>query len=53
MNMEDFRKMAAKIEQHMQQLAAQDINDAPVIIDRIVVGVSKLLSLCLYHGRGI
>lgn len=42
MSMENYRRMAAKIEQHMQQLAAQGINDAPVIFDRMMGYVPDL-----------
>ncbi|MCP3879462.1 MAG: transposase, partial [Sulfitobacter sp.] len=27
--MNEFRRLAAKMDQHMQQLAAQGVNDAP------------------------
>ena len=30
--MNEFRRQAAKMDQHMQQLAAQGVNDAPAII---------------------
>lgn len=34
--MNEFRRLAARIDQHMQQLAAQGVNDAPAIINRMV-----------------
>ena len=33
MSMNEFRRLAAKMDQHMQQLAAQGVNDAPAIIN--------------------
>ena len=42
MSMEDYRRMAARMDQHMQQLAAQGINDAPVIIDRMMGNIPDL-----------
>lgn len=42
MSMEDYRRMAAKMEQHMQQLAAQGIHDAPIIFDRMMGYVPDL-----------
>jgi hypothetical protein len=35
MSMNEFRQLAAKMDQHMQQLSAQGVNDAPAIINRI------------------
>ena len=34
--MNEFRRLAAKIDQHMQQLAAQDVNDAQAIVHRMI-----------------
>ena len=34
--MDEFRRLAAKIDQHMQQLSAQGVNDAPAIINRMM-----------------
>ncbi len=34
--MNEFRRLAAKIDQHMQQLAAQGISEVPVIIHRMM-----------------
>lgn len=42
MSMENFRRMAAKMEEHMLQLAAQGISDSPVIIDRMMGYVPEL-----------
>jgi len=36
MDMNEFRRLATKIDQHMQQLAAEDIADAPSIINRMM-----------------
>jgi len=36
MSMSEFRRLAAKIDQHMQQLSAQGVNSAPAIIDRMM-----------------
>lgn len=36
MSMNELRRLAAKIDQHMQQLAAQGVNDAPAIINRMM-----------------
>lgn len=36
MSMNDFRRLAAKIDQHMQQLAAQGVNETHAIIDRMM-----------------
>ena len=36
MSMNEFRRLAAKMDQHMQQLAAQGVNDAPAIINRMM-----------------
>ena len=35
MSMNDFRRLAAKIDQHMQQFSALGINDAHAIFNRI------------------
>lgn len=45
MRMNEFRRLAAQIDQHMQQLAAQGVNDAPDIINRMmgyVPGLHKI-----------
>ena len=42
MNMNEFRRLAAKMDQHMQQLAAQGVNDAPAIINRMMGYVPDL-----------
>ena len=34
--MNEFRRLAAKIDQHMQQLSALGVNDAPAIINRMI-----------------
>ena len=34
--MNEFRRLAAKIDQHMQQLAAQDGSEAHAIINRML-----------------
>ena len=36
MSMNDFRRLAAKMDQHMQQLSAQGINDAHAIFNRMM-----------------
>ena len=36
MSMNEFRRLAAKIDQHMQQLSAQGVNDAHAIINRMM-----------------
>jgi ATP-dependent helicase/DNAse subunit B len=36
MSMNEFRRLAARIDQHMQQLSAQDVNDDAAIINRMV-----------------
>ena len=36
MRMNEFRRLAAKMDQHMHQLAAQGVNDASVIIHRMM-----------------
>ena len=36
MSMNEFRRLASKIDQHMQQLAAQGVNEAHVIINRMI-----------------
>jgi len=42
MSMNEFRGLAAKMEQHMQQLAAQGVNDAHAIINRMMGYVPEL-----------
>jgi hypothetical protein len=42
MSMNEFRQLAAKIDQHMQQLAAQGIREAHAIIDRMMGYVPDL-----------
>lgn len=42
MSMTEFRRLATKIDQHMQQLAAQGVNDAHVIINRMMGYVPDL-----------
>ena len=45
MGMNEFRRLGAKIDQHMQRLAAEGINDAPAIINRMmgyVPGLHKI-----------
>jgi hypothetical protein len=42
MSMNEFRRLAAKMDQHMQQLAAQGVNDAPAIINRMMGYVPDL-----------
>ena len=42
MSMNDFRRQAAKIDQHMQQLSAQGVNDAHAIINRMMGYVPDL-----------
>jgi hypothetical protein len=42
MSMNEFRRLAAKIDQHMQQLSAQGVNDAHVIINRMMGYVPDL-----------
>jgi len=34
--MNEFRRLAAKIDQHMQQLAAQGVSEAHAIINRML-----------------
>jgi hypothetical protein len=36
MSMNEFRQLAAKMDQHMQQLSAQGVNDVPAIINRMM-----------------
>jgi len=36
MSMNEFRRLAAKIDQHMQQLAAQGVSEAHAIINRML-----------------
>lgn len=40
--MNEFRRLAAKIDQHMQQLAAQGVNDGHAIINRMMGYVPDL-----------
>ena len=42
MSMNEFRRLAAKIDQHMQRLAAEGVNDAPAIINRMMGYVPDL-----------
>ena len=42
MSMNEFRRLAAKIDQHMQRLAAEGVNDAPAIINRMMGHVPDL-----------
>lgn len=42
MSMNEFRRLAAKIDQHMQQLSAQGVDDAHAIIDRMMGNVPDL-----------
>jgi len=42
MSMENYRRLAAKMDTHMQQLATQGINDAHVILDRMMGYVPDL-----------
>ena len=42
MNMNEFRSLAAKIDQHMQQLAAQGVSEAHAIINRMMGYVPDL-----------
>lgn len=42
MSMNEFRRLAAKIDQHMQQLSAQGVNDPHAIINRMMGYVPDL-----------
>lgn len=42
MSMNEFSRLAAKIDQHMQQLSAQDVNDPHAIINRMMGYVPDL-----------
>jgi hypothetical protein len=42
MRMNEFRRLAAKMDQHMQQLAAEGVNDAPAVIHRMMGYVPDL-----------
>ena len=42
MSMHEFRRLAAKMDQHMQQLSAQGVNDAHAIINRMMGYVPDL-----------
>ena len=42
MSMNEFRRLAAKIDQHMQQLSAQGVNDPHAIINRMIGYVPDL-----------
>jgi hypothetical protein len=42
MSMNEFRQLAAKIDQHMQQLSAQGVNDPHAIINRMIGYVPDL-----------
>lgn len=43
--MNEFRRLAAKIDQHMQQLSAQGVNDAHAIINRMMGYVLDLYKI--------
>jgi hypothetical protein len=45
MSMNEFRQLAAKMDQHMQQLSAQGVNDAPAIINRMMGYVPDLYKI--------
>jgi hypothetical protein len=45
MSMNEFRQLAAKMDQHMQQLSAQGVNDAHAIINRMMGYVPDLHKL--------
>ena len=47
MGMPEFRRLAAKIDQHIQQLSAQGVNDAHAIINRMMGHVPDLHKLWL------
>ena len=53
--MNEFRRLAAKIDQHMQQLAAEDVSEdvseAHAIINRMMGIASHRLELCLTQHR--
>ena len=42
MSMNEFRRWAAKMDQHMHQLAAEGVNDAPAILHRMMGYVPEL-----------
>ena len=42
MSMNEFRRRAAKMDQHLQQLAAEGVNDAPAILHRMMGYVPDL-----------
>ena len=42
MSMNEFRRLASRIDQHMQQLAAQGVSEAPAIINRMMGYVPDL-----------
>lgn len=42
MSMNEFRRLAAKIDQHMQQLAAQSVNEPHAIINRMMGYIPEL-----------
>ena len=42
MSMNEFRQMAAKMDQHMRQLSAQGVNDRQSIIDRMMGYVPRV-----------
>lgn len=42
MSMNEFRRLAAQMDQHMQQLSAQGVNDAHAIINRMMGNVPDL-----------
>ena len=45
MSMNELRRLAAKMDQHMQQLSAQGVNDAHAIINRMMGYVPDLHKL--------
>jgi hypothetical protein len=42
MSVNEFRRLAAKMDQHMQQLSAQGVHEAPAIVDRMMGYVPDL-----------
>ncbi len=51
MSMSEFRRLAAKIDQHMQQLSAQSVNDAHAIINRMMGYVPDLHKIWVGTSR--
>jgi hypothetical protein len=49
MSMNEFRRLAAKIDQHTQQLSAQDVNDPHAIINRMMGYVPDLHKIGSEH----